>query len=140
VRLAIFGRKAIAMAGGRGGNVFTAGRVVINDTGILQARLWGLFGRHFKLSWSDIVSWNAKDQVVINRLTGEERVISHGLTIFHERGFQIISRRAGHKQFPLIVDKVRQRVPDKENFPVAVDPLEIMNYLQLRAAARSADR
>jgi hypothetical protein len=129
------------MAGGTGGNVFKAGRIVIDDSGIAQVRLWGLFGTHFKLSWSDIISWNVKDQVGIYRSTGEERVLSHWLTIFHERGWQIIHRRARHRQFPLIVDEVRQRLPDKENFPVAVDPLEILNHVHLtRAATRSTGR
>jgi hypothetical protein len=121
------------MAGEVGGNVLKAGRVVIDDSGIAQARLWGLFGTRFKLSWSDIVSWNVKDQVLLDRSTGKERVMSHVLSIFHESGFQVISRRAGDRQFPLIADKVRQHLPDKENFPVAFDALEIMNRLQLAA-------
>ncbi len=95
------------MAGKRGGNVLKAGRVVIDDSGIAQARRWGLFGACFKLSWSDIDSWNVKDQVLLDRSTGKERVTSHMLSIFHKRGFQVISRPAGDRQFHLIAENVR---------------------------------
>jgi hypothetical protein len=127
------------MAGERSGNALKAGRVVIDNSGIVQARRWGLFGTRFKLCWSDIISWNVKDQVLLDRSTGEERVISHVLSIFHNGGFQVISRPAGDRQFPLIADKVRQHLPDKENYPVAFDPLEIMNRLQLPANGKQPE-
>ena len=96
------------------GNVWKAGRVVIDDRGIAHKLLWG---RRFKLQWSDIFSWNVKDMALLDRSTGKERITRRLLCFFHRDGMNVISRPVGDKQFPLIVDRVRRHLPDKEPKP-----------------------
>jgi hypothetical protein len=107
----------------------------MDDEAIAQKPVLGLFGTRFKLRWDDVVSWKVKDAVLLYQATGKERLVDHGLYLFHKSGLHVISRPARDKQFPLIVDGVRQRLPGKENFPVEFDPLEFMNRMSLAKLA-----
>jgi hypothetical protein len=119
------------------GNAWKAGRVVIDDGGIVQNPVWGLFGKRFKLQWCDIVSWTVKDAVLLQVSTGKERVVHRLLCFFHKNGMDVISRSVGDKQFPLIVDRVRRHLPNKENSPVAFDPFELLNGVHVQGYLNS---
>jgi hypothetical protein len=95
--------------------------------------LWAFFGTRFKLQWCDIVSWNVKDEVLLDRSTGKERIIGRLLCFFHKDGMHVISRSVGDKQFTLIVDRVRRHLPDKENSAVEFDPLELISRMRLQS-------
>jgi hypothetical protein len=104
------------------GNAWKAGRVVIDDYGIAQRPLWGLFGEHFKLRWCDVVSWYVEETVRRDRSTGKNRIVERWLLFFHKDGsdrprLYAIWRPGPDKQFPLIVDQVRHYLPDKEPEP-----------------------
>jgi hypothetical protein len=119
-----------------GANVWKAGRVAIDDDAIVQKPVWGLFGTRFELRWCDIVSWKVKETVLLDRSTGKERIMSRLLCLFHKGGVHVISRSQGDKQFPSIIDRVRQRLPDKENYPVEFDGFEIITHMRLAMLAQ----
>ncbi len=113
-----------------GGNVRKAGRVVMDDDAIAQRPVWGLFGDRFRLPWSDIVSWNVKDAIRLERATGEERVVGRVLSLYRKGGVDFIHRSARDTRFQLIVDELRRRLPDKENFPIGVDYLDVISRMR----------
>ena len=104
-----------------GGNIWKAGRVVLDNDAIAQKRFLGLFGTEFKLRWCDIVSWNVRDTVLLDRSTGKERVISRVLSLYRKGRVDFIWRSVRDRRFPLIVDMVQRRLPEKENYPVEFD-------------------
>ncbi len=88
------------------------GRLLVDDEGIEQKPIAGLFGTRFRITWSELTRWWVVDQCLIDRNTGSERVIGHVLGLEYRGTVQIVSRSdAGFKR---IVDSIRKHAADKE--------------------------
>jgi len=90
------------------------GRVVVDDDGIAQKPILGLFGERFSLRWSEVSAWTVREMVLAEPTTGKERVVSRVLSLYWEGGVHFITRSARDREFQSIVDAVREQLPSKE--------------------------
>ncbi len=102
--------------------VQTIGRLVIDENGITQRRVLGIFGESFHLSWNDLTGWWVVDQHLQQRATGTEQVIGHVLGLECAGNLHLVTRSRGDEGFGRLLAIMRRRVPGKER-PGAESPL-----------------
>jgi hypothetical protein len=88
------------------------GRPLVDDEGIEQKPILGLFGKRFRIPWSELTRWWVVDQYVTDRNTGSERLIGHVLGLEYAGTAQVLSRTDA--DFRRIVDSIRRHARDKE--------------------------
>lgn len=91
------------------------GRVVIDENGIRQKPIFWFFGGPFDHSWSAIKSWSSVESVVLQVDTKKERKINTILELHAAGSVDYIIRKPGDTNYPQIVEKIRQYIPDLES-------------------------
>lgn len=91
------------------------GRVVIDENGIRQKPIFWFFGRPFDHSWSAIKSWSSVESVLLHTDTKEERIINTILELHAAGSVTYVIRKPGDINYPQIVEKIRQYIPELES-------------------------
>ena len=93
------------------------GRVTLDNDGIRQGKLLGLFGTPFDLRWEVISSWAVGADVMQSRQYPEGRVLQWILELDHPGGTEVVRWGRGEEAFYAFVEALGTRLPGRARAP-----------------------
>jgi len=89
------------------------GRLTLDDQGIHQSALLGLFGRRFSLAWAELEAWSTHEERMVSPQHPEGQVLAR-LLRFEARGrVEQVRWGRGAAAFDAFVAELMRRLPER---------------------------